>query len=185
MQSLLAIADLYLIPNMNPDGAFHGHLRTNAMGKDLNRAWQDSSAELSPEVFFAQQQMTKHGVDLFLDIHGDEEIPYVFTAGCEGNPGFTPRIDALEAEFRNHLKSLTRDFQTEHGYTRDLPGQANMTLACNSVGQRFDCLSLTLEMPFKDNDNAPDTETGWSGKRSKTLAVDVLSTVAHMAPHLR
>ncbi|MCY1415515.1 hypothetical protein D9M71_310000 [compost metagenome] len=60
-----------------------------------------------------------------------------------------------------------------------------MTLACNSVGQRFDCLSLTLEMPFKDNDNAPDTETGWSGKRSKTLAVDVLSTVAHMAPHLR
>jgi murein tripeptide amidase MpaA len=33
--------------------------------------------------------MEKYGVDLFLDIHGDEEIPYVFTAGCEGNPGYT------------------------------------------------------------------------------------------------
>ncbi|MCY1185158.1 hypothetical protein D9M73_259140 [compost metagenome] len=60
-----------------------------------------------------------------------------------------------------------------------------MTLACNSVGERFDCLSLTLEMPFKDNDNAPDAETGWSGKRSKALAFDVLSTVLHMAPRLR
>jgi murein tripeptide amidase MpaA len=185
MQDLLAIADLYLVPNMNPDGAFHGHLRTNAMGKDLNRAWQDSSAELSPEVFFAQAQMTKYGVDLFLDIHGDEEIPYVFTAGCEGNPGFTPRIDKLEQTFRSHLGGLTREFQSVHGYTRDLPGQANMTLACNSVGQTFDCLSLTLEMPFKDNDDAPDALTGWSGKRSKALAQDVLSTVAHLAPTLR
>ena len=185
MQQLLAVADLYLVPNMNPDGAFHGHLRTNAMGKDLNRAWQDSSAELSPEVFFAQAQMTKYGVDLFLDIHGDEEIPYVFTAGCEGNPGFTPRIDTLEQTFRSRLGSLTREFQSVHGYTRDLPGQANMTLACNSVGQTFDCLSLTLEMPFKDNDDLPDALTGWSGKRSKQLAWDVLSTVAKMTKELR
>lgn len=43
LQQLLASADLYLVPNMNPDGAFHGHLRTNAAGKDLNRAWQDST----------------------------------------------------------------------------------------------------------------------------------------------
>lgn len=185
MQALLAIADLYLVPNMNPDGAIHGHLRTNAMGKDLNRAWQDSSAEHTPEVFFAQQQMTKHGVDLFLDIHGDEEIPYVFTAGCEGNPGFNSRIDALEKAFRSHLGSLTREFQSVHGYARDLPGEANMTLACNSVGQTFDCLSLTLEMPFKDNDDLPDALTGWSGERSKRLARDVLSTVAHMATTLR
>lgn len=31
---MLAKADLYLIPNMNPDGAFLGHLRTNFKGKD-------------------------------------------------------------------------------------------------------------------------------------------------------
>jgi murein tripeptide amidase MpaA len=185
MKKLLAVADLYLVPNMNPDGAFHGHLRTNAMGQDLNRAWQSASQEISPEVLFVQQQMQQYGVDLFLDIHGDEEIPYVFTAACEGNPGYTPRIEALEKRFRSHLSSLTRDFQTTHGYTRDLPGEANMTLACNAVGEQYDCLSLTLEMPFKDNDDAPNPKTGWSGERSKQLAKDVLSTVADMVTVLR
>lgn len=185
MRKLLDYADLYLIPNMNPDGAFHGHLRTNANGQDLNRAWQNTSPQVSPEVFFALEQMSQYGVDLFLDIHGDEEIPYVFTAGCEGNPGYTQRLATLEERFRTHLSALTKDFQTTHGYTRDEPGQANMTLACNSVGQRFDCLSLTLEMPFKDNNDAPDPQTGWDGKRSKQLAKDVLTTLSTMVKELR
>ena len=185
MRKLLDFADLYLIPNMNPDGAFHGHLRTNANGQDLNRAWQNTSPQVSPEVFFALEQMSQYGVDLFLDIHGDEEIPYVFTAGCEGNPGYTQRLATLEERFRTHLSALTKDFQTTHGYTRDEPGQANMTLACNSVGQRFDCLSLTLEMPFKDNNDAPDPQTGWDGKRSKQLAKDVLTTLSTMVRELR
>jgi murein tripeptide amidase MpaA len=60
-----------------------------------------------------------------------------------------------------------------------------MTLACNSVGERFDCLSLTLEMPFKDNDDAPDPHTGWSGKRSLQLGKDVLSSVADIVEVLR
>ncbi|AIR91323.1 M14 family metallopeptidase [Pseudomonas cremoricolorata] len=185
MQQLLAIADLYLICNMNPDGAFHGHLRTNFKGQDLNRAWQDASVELSPEVFFAQTQMQRYGVDAFIDVHGDEEIPHVFTAACEGNPGYTPRLAALEAQFRDTLCELTADFQQVHGYTRSLPGQANMTLACNAVGQAHDCLALTLEMPFKDHDDAPNPETGWSGERSKALAAAVLDTLHAMAPALR
>ena len=97
----------------------------------------------------------------------------------------TPRIEKLETRFRDHLKHLTKDFQTKHGYTRDEPGKANMTLACNSVGQKFDCLSLTLEMPFKDNNDAPNALTGWSGKRSKQLGKDVLTTVAEMVAVLR
>ncbi len=185
LNKLLASADLYLVPNMNPDGAFHGHLRTNAMGQDLNRAWQNASQDISPEVLFVQQQMQKYGVDAFIDVHGDETIPHVFTAGCEGNPGFTPRIEKLEEHFRSHLKHTTKDFQTTYGYTRDEPGQANMTLACNSVGQKFDCLSLTLEMPFKDHDDHPDKITGWSGKRSKQLGKDVLTTFADMVDTLR
>ncbi|MGC1330935.1 M14 family metallopeptidase, partial [Pseudomonas sp.] len=185
LNALLAEADLYLIPHMNPDGSFHGHLRTNAMGKDLNRAWQQASAEFSPEVFFALQQMQKHGVDLFLDVHGDEEIPHVFTAAGEGNPGYTPRIAGLEQQFRDLLCQQTADFQQVHGYTRDEPGQANMTLACNAVGAKFDCLSLTLEMPFKDHDDNPDAVTGWSGKRSAQLGKDVLSVIAKMARQLR
>ena len=153
--------------------------------QDLNRAWQDASVEFSPEVFFAQAQMKQYGVDAFIDVHGDEEIPHVFTAACEGNPGYTPRLAKLEEQFRTTLCSLTRDFQTVHGYTRDEPGQANTTLACNAVGMAHDCLSLTLEMPFKDHDDAPDAVAGWSGARSKALAGAVLETLASMVGDLR
>jgi murein tripeptide amidase MpaA len=185
LQALLASADLYLVPHMNPDGSYHGHLRTNAQGKDLNRAWQDSTPELSPEVFFVKEQMEKYGVDMFLDVHGDEEIPYVFTAACEGNPGYTDKQKALEADFRARLSGLTQDFQTRYGYPKAAPGQANMNLACNSVGERYKCLALTLEMPFKDNDDAPDVITGWSGKRSMQLARDVLTILGQMVSVLR
>jgi murein tripeptide amidase MpaA len=185
LQALLASADLYLVPHMNPDGSFHGHLRTNAQGKDLNRAWQDSTPELSPEVFFVKEQMEKYGVDMFLDVHGDEEIPYVFTAACEGNPGYTDKQKALEADFRARMSGLTQDFQTRYGYPKAAPGQANMNLACNSVGERYKCLALTLEMPFKDNDDAPDVVTGWSGKRSMQLARDVLTILGQMVSVLR
>lgn len=185
LQQLLASADLYLVPNMNPDGAFHGHLRTNAAGKDLNRAWQDSTEAQSPEVLFVRQQMEKYGVDMFLDVHGDEEIPHVFTAACEGNPGYTIHQRQLEERFRSRLSDVTVDFQTAYGYPRSAPGQANMNLAANAIGERYKCLALTLEMPFKDHDNAPDPLTGWSGKRSAQLAKDVLSVLAQMVEELR
>ncbi|WP_440061183.1 M14 family metallopeptidase [Pseudomonas syringae] len=185
LQQLLASADLYLVPNMNPDGAFHGHLRTNAAGKDLNRAWQDSTEAQSPEVLFVRQQMEKYGVDMFLDVHGDEEIPHVFTAACEGNPGYTAHHRQLEERFRSRLSEVTVDFQTAYGYPRSAPGQANMNLAANAIGERYKCLALTLEMPFKDHDNAPDPLTGWSGKRSAQLAKDVLSVLAQMVEELR
>ncbi|MCI3946050.1 carboxypeptidase family protein [Pseudomonas syringae] len=185
MRQLLNNADIYLVPNMNPDGAFHGHLRTNANGKDLNRAWQDSTEEQTPEVFFARQQMEKYGVDMFLDVHGDEEIPYVFTAACEGNPGYTPHQQQLEEEFRRRLCDATVDFQTVYGYPRSAKGQGNLKLAANAVGERYQCLALTLEMPFKDNNNAPDPVTGWSGKRSAQLASHVLSVLSDMVENLR
>ncbi len=40
-------AVLYIVPNMNPDGAIRGNLRTNAAGANLNREWRDPSAERS------------------------------------------------------------------------------------------------------------------------------------------
>lgn len=38
-RSLLRHATFRLVPCMNPDGAFRGHLRTNAGGANLNREW--------------------------------------------------------------------------------------------------------------------------------------------------
>lgn len=185
LNNLLEQADLYLVPNMNPDGAFRGHLRTNVAGCDLNRAWQSASEADSPEVYFVQQQMRVVGVDLFLDIHGDEEIPHVFVAGCEGNPGYSPRLQRLENQFKQLLIDNGAEFQTAFGYTPDQFGQANTSLACNAVGMEFDCLAFTIEMPFKDHDDHPNPHTGWSGARSMQLGKDVLSVAAAMVGQLR
>lgn len=62
--------------NMNPDGSARGHLRTNAVGSNLNREWATPSEEFSPEVLCVRNEMEKHGVDYCLDVHGDEGHPY-------------------------------------------------------------------------------------------------------------
>ncbi len=182
---LLAQCVFYVVPNMNPDGAVRGNLRTNAAGANLNREWQDPSLASSPEVFLVRQKMLEVGVDLSLDAHGDESLPYNFVVGTEGNPGYTPRLEALENSFKAAWLATCPDFQTAHGYARTPPGQANLTLATNWVGQNFDCLAFTIEMPFKDNADLPDQQVGWNGERSRKLGASVLLPVLAVLDQLR
>lgn len=184
-QSLLQDAVFYVVPNMNIDGSIRGNLRSNAAGANLNREWQSPSVENSPEVYHVRNKMKKVGVDAFLDLHGDEALPYVFVAGCEGVPSYDERIKNLEEEFSSILKSINPDFQTEFGYDKDEPGQANLTVANAWVGEEFKCLSLTLEMPFKDNANLPNRETGWSGDRSYLLGQTLLNPLYQLVKKLR
>lgn len=176
-RAFLEKACFYLLPNMNPDGGVLGNHRTNAAGVDLNRAWLEPDEETSPEVLCVREKMKELGVDCFLDVHADERNPYIFAAGCEGNPSYNDRIDALEDLFMNSLGELDEDFQREYGYERDAPGQGDLSCAGNWVGEEFDCLSLTLEMPFKDDANHPDPSRGWSPERSKGLGRHALESV--------
>lgn len=175
--ALLDEAALYLVPTMNPDGVAIGNHRTNAAGRDLNREWLTPSEEHSPEVFHVRRAMQEAGVDLFLDVHGDEDLPYVFAVRAEGIPDYTDRIRGLEELFVNHLADIDPDFQLEHGYELDEPGEADLRIASNFVAQRFDCLSLTLELPFKDNINRPDEAAGWSPERSRGFGHTTLESV--------
>ena len=184
-RALLDCATFYIVPNMNPDGAALGNQRTNAAGADLNREWQNPSPERSPEVYAVRQKMYETGVDLFLDIHGEEALPYVFAAGCEGNPSYDARLAALEAAFKTALRQASPDFQDEHGYPKTAPGQANLAIAKSYVGETFGCLSYTLEMPFKDNINLPDDDFGWNGQRSLRLGEAILSAILAVCPQLR
>ena len=184
-RALLDCATFYIVPNMNPDGATLGNQRTNAAGTDLNREWQNPSPERSPEVYAVRQKMHETGVDLFLDIHGEEALPYVFAAGCEGNPSYDARLAALEAAFKTALRQASPDFQDEHGYPKTAPGQANLAIAKSYVGETFGCLSYTLEMPFKDNINLPDDDFGWNGQRSLRLGEAILSAILAVCPQLR
>jgi murein tripeptide amidase MpaA len=141
--------------------------------------------EKSPEVYLVRQQMLEIGVDMLLDVHGDENLPYNFVAGSEGVPSYNAKMQQLETVFKNALLLVTPEFQTEFGYELDEPGKANLTIASTWVAEQFKCLSYTLEMPFKDNANLPDLDYGWSDVRSMKLGQDSLVAVLAVVDQLR
>ena len=184
-RALLQQCVFHVVPNMNPDGSVRGNLRTNAVGANLNREWTQPSMERSPEVLLVRARMESTGVDLCLDVHGDEGLPYNFVAGSDGIPGFGPRLKDLQNSFKTAWSAANPDFQDRVNYGATHANKANMALATNWVAHRFDCLALTIEMPFKDNADLPDPVHGWSSARSRKLGASVLQAVRAVVGGLR
>ena len=176
-RQLLKESVFYVVPNMNPDGSVRGNLRTNAAGANLNREWLNPSMERSPEVFLVRQKMHEVGVDLCLDVHGDEGLPYVFVAGSESLPNFTAEQAAAQKRFSDDFMIASPDFQDVHGYGQTPYTEETLTMGSPHITHAFGCLSLTLELPFKDNANDPDAQVGWDGARSARLGAAVLQPV--------
>jgi len=170
-------AVFHIVPNMNPDGSVLGNLRTNAAGANLNREWMEPDAARSPEVLAVRNAIHALGCDLFFDIHGDEALPYVFVAGSEMLPGFTEKQAQEQKAFIECFKQASPDFQDVHGYEASKYQTDALKLASKYVGNEFGCLSLTLEMPFKDNANLPDERVGWNGERSAALGASMLQAI--------
>jgi murein tripeptide amidase MpaA len=177
-------ATFHIVPNMNPDGSFRGHLRTNAAGVNLNREWHAPSAEKSPEVLCVREEMDKTGVDFAMDVHGDEAIAANFLAGFEGIPSFKQAQQDVFDAFSAALVGATPDFQTDKGYEIPAPGQANLSMSTAQLAERFGAVSMTLEMPFKDNADLPDETYGWSTDRSRLLARACLDALHAVLPKL-
>ncbi|GAX84684.1 hypothetical protein CEUSTIGMA_g12105.t1 [Chlamydomonas eustigma] len=184
-RKLLSGAIFHVVPNMCPDGSYRGHLRTNAAGVNLNRAWAGPDPSTCPEVYHTLNRMKETGVDFLLDVHGDEGLPHCFVAGLSGIPRWNSRIEGLQSEFCDAFMRACPEFQTTYGYPRDAPGKANLNLCSKQIGQAFDCLSLTLEMPFKDCAELPEPLQEWSPERSKALGAGVLHAILETLPKLR
>ena len=120
--------------------------------------------------------MERSGVDLFLDVHGDEALPYNFISGGEGIKSWDNEKAQRETRFRDALLVASPDFQTKFGYPVPEHGEANNTMASNWVGQRFGCLAVTLEMPFKDTADTPHP-LGWSPERARKFGAAHLDAV--------
>jgi len=178
-------ASFHIVPNMNPDGSFRGHLRTNAAGVNLNREWHAPTLERSPEVYHVLERMKQIGVDFAIDVHGDESIPHVFLAGFEGIPNWKDEQGALYRRYVETLARISPDFQTRHGYPPAPPGRANLSMSTNALANRFGCVSMTLEMPFKDNLDLADPAHGWSAGRSRALGRDCLAALHEIIDDLR
>ena len=167
----------HIVPNVNPDGSRRGHLRTNFAGINLNREWAEPSAEKSPEVLCLRVAMDVTGVDFAMDVHGDEAIPAVFLAGFQGIPAWTAAQQAGYDNYAAILARRTPDFQTRIGYPVAGKGRANLTMSTNQLAERFGAVAMTLEMPFKDNNDLPCAAQCWSPERSAILGRDCLGAL--------
>ena len=174
---LLEKAVFYIVPNMNIDGSINGNLRVNGAGIDLNREWGSPDKNRSPEVYYVKNKMKEVGVDFNLDVHGDETLPYNFLSGIEGIPSFDSKLKILTEKFSDSWKSISPDFQDKEGYGKNEPGKANLNICSKNIGEEFKCLSQTIEMPFKQNDNIPDPVFGWSPERSERFGESLINTL--------
>lgn len=183
-RALLDQAVIYLVPCMCLDGVVRGHLRCNAKGRNLNREWADPSREDSPEVYYTRAKMKATGVDLAFDVHGDEALPYNFIAGAEGTPSWDERKQRQLDTFKQLLAQISPDFQTEQGYEVDAAGSSDLKKNTDYMAETFDCLAMTLEMPFKDNADAPIPEIGWSPGRCRHLGAACIDAFRRILPAL-
>jgi murein tripeptide amidase MpaA len=167
----------HVVPNCNPDGSRRGHLRTNAVGVNLNREWETPTAEQSPEVLCIRDRMDITGVDFAIDVHGDEAIAAVFLAGYEGIPDLKEEHIGGFNRYEAILDRRTPDFQTELGYTKSAPGKANLTMCTTQLAHRYGAVAMTLEMPYKDHKAAAEPEQEWSPERCKQLGKDCMAAL--------
>mmetsp|Transcript_14685 Transcript_14685/g.19173 ORF Transcript_14685/g.19173 Transcript_14685/m.19173 type:complete len:301 (-) Transcript_14685:239-1141(-) len=194
VERLLGLYTFYIVPCMCPDGGVKGHLRTNSVGANLNREWatkgdyEAPTLERSPEVYHVLNKMEETGCDMFVDVHGDEELPFNFISGAEMIPKWGKRLESLHGAFTAAYSRANSDMQQTIGYPPMESAQdalKYMNVATNQVSNRFDCLAVTLEMPFKDCLSNPDPEFGWSPKRSRQLGSSILAPLEYIHPYLR
>jgi murein tripeptide amidase MpaA len=176
-RALRAKCRLHIVPNCNPDGSRRGHLRTNAVGTNLNREWAEPTPDRSPEVLAVRNRMDETGVDFAMDVHADEAIPAVFLAGFEGIPSWTEAQGEGFYRYQSILDRRTPDFQTKLGYPKSPAGRANLSMSTNQLAERFGAVAMTLEMPYKDLADFPEPEQGWSPERCKLLGRECLAAL--------
>eukprot|EP00931_Biecheleriopsis_adriatica_P012671 TRINITY_DN113875_c0_g1_i1.p1 TRINITY_DN113875_c0_g1~~TRINITY_DN113875_c0_g1_i1.p1 ORF type:complete len:488 (+),score=56.34 TRINITY_DN113875_c0_g1_i1:69-1532(+) len=188
---LKELCTFYVVPNANPDGSVRGYLRTNASGANLNREWAPSgtyqapSLERSPEVFYILREMENVGVDFLCDVHGDEQMPHNFLAGVQGIPSWTNQHARLHQKLAESYQAANPDFGSLlYNYGNDELGQADMRCADSQVAERFGCLAVTLEQPFKDCFDRQEPNCGWSPARSRRLGASFLDALSAILPDL-
>lgn len=97
-------------------------------------------------------------------------------------------MESLHGAFTAAYVRANPDMQKKYGYP---PPDSReevleyMNVATNQVANRFNCLGLTLEMPFKNCLTNSDPEHGWTPKRSRDLGGSVLAPLEYIHPYLR
>jgi len=163
----------------------HGLARANWLGVNLNREWVSPSAERSPEVLCVRDMMERIGVDFCVDCHADSELRCNFLGGPLEIPSRSPRLKRLFHTFEDLWAAASPDYERGHPYPGGAPEHADMTMAWNWIAERFDCLSILLEQPFKDTSWWQDEQQGWSPERATRFGESLPVALHGILPHLR
>tara|TARA_B100000029_G_scaffold514876_1_gene619418 strand:- start:1199 stop:2359 length:1161 start_codon:yes stop_codon:yes gene_type:complete len=185
VRKIIDEATFFIVPCMNPDGAWDGRTRRNGSNVDLNRQWVNPSYEESPEVLMVQEKMSETGVDFFMDVHGEEELPYVFLGGPLEVPSVTNRMIRNFRKFQEGLQIANPDYKRGYEYPGGPPQNPDLRMAWNYIGEKYQCLSILVEQPFKDAEHSKNEFTGWSSDRSKKLGAASLTALNSVLGDLR
>jgi murein tripeptide amidase MpaA len=170
---------------VNPDGTARAYTRNNAAARNLNRAWLEPDPKLEPEVWLVRAAMERTGVDFCIDCHGDRDLRCNFLGGPLEIPSKSPRLDALFLELKNTWAGVTPEYERGHPYPGGAPAEADLSMAWNWIAERFDCLSVLLEQPFKDTLWHTDPVTGWSPQRALAFGRTLADVLYRMVDKLR
>ena len=185
VEQLLRKAVIHIVPDMNPDGAALGHTRANAAGVNLNRAWVEPTIEHSPEVHAVRGLMEATGVDFAMDCHGDEELRCNFLGGPLEIPSRSARLADLFAAFEKSWYVASPDYQLGHPYPGGAPAEADRRMAWNWIAERFDCLSVLLEQPFKDTAWRQPVAREWTPERAVRFGASFPAALERIVDRLR
>ncbi|MFI4994595.1 MAG: M14-type cytosolic carboxypeptidase [Hyphomicrobiales bacterium] len=185
VRRLLDAAVVRVVPNMNPDGTRQARHRTNALGVNLNREWTTPSLERSPEVFQVRELLERVGVDFCLDCHADAELRCNFLGGPLEIPSRSKRLRHLFRRFEHAWAAASPDYELGHPYPGGSPEEADLSMAWNWIAERFDCLTVLLEQPFKDTSWRRDEAQGWSPERSTRFGASLPAAIYGVLGELR
>jgi murein tripeptide amidase MpaA len=173
-QKLLEKATVYIVPNVNPDGTALGNLRANSAGVDLNRIW-DNPKEDAIEVKLIVDKIAETGVDYFIDVHGDEERPFIWI--IQPDVEFSAEIGAKQDQFVQYLADHHQENELQDPPT-EIVGVEGLQLgmSINTISTLYNCPAWTVELPFKETP-VGDTLLEDGCLRFGRLCVDALLTV--------
>lgn len=146
---ILDRATFFVLPNINPDGSALGNLRANANGVDLNRAW-DTPSDQCPEIVAALRAIEKTGVDFLLDMHGDEERPFIWLS--HPSVAQSPQLQQIQQQFEVELGKREPALRPAPKIIDSVsPGDPGMS--SNYFTAKFNCPVWIVELPIKDPEN--------------------------------
>ena len=170
-----------IVPLACPDGVVLGNQRSNAVGANLNRQWDDPDPVKAPEVDSILNEMHQwvdngNRFDLYLDLHGDEEARGNFVYGI-AEKITDKKYQIRQAEFIRLMAEYNPDFSVDMSFLSD---SNNREIAKQSIYLNFGALSFTFEMTYRDLTYGPNKNKFMLPAQNKELGRTMGEVIAHM-----